>query len=121
MLIWGFIRWWYGLGWKRAWQSILTRIRGVGRVFSVRLLISTLFKPWKQITESATKDSMLAQKFQAFLSNLVSRIVGMMMRLATLLAAAIAIAIAALGGLALALAWPLLPVLVLVLIWKGYR
>ncbi len=80
------------------------------------MLLKTLFSPWKRIVVVGGRS--LDAKFHAAIDNLVSRVIGFFVRIIVLIAAVIIISLAALGGLMLAILWPLLPLLsVGLIIW----
>ena len=104
-----FLFWWYGSGWKRAWRECLLWTKNVSQSFSVGILLKTLFAPWKRII--ALPGRSLDEKFRGMVDNLVSRVVGFFVRLAVLLAASVMILATAAVGIAIAVIWPLLPLL----------
>ena len=110
MLLVEFFRWWYGSGWLGAWKSIGHSIKNVQMEFAIPVLIRSLFAPWKQIVSLPGRS--LDEKFRSFIDNLVSRTIGFFVRLGTLLVAGAVIALSVIAGLAITLAWPLLPLLV---------
>jgi hypothetical protein len=101
------VAWWYVQGWLEAWRTARHWIANVQRAFSTAVLLRSLFSPWKQIVTFA--DNSINQKLQALIDNLLSRAVGFTVRLSALLAAAVLTVLAALAGLLLIIAWPLLP------------
>lgn len=113
-----FVRWWYGAGWMRLIHSIRDRIRRIALSFSVPLLLKTLFLPWRRIISYGGNS--IADKFKAALDNLVSRVVGAMVRLIVILTAGIAIVLTAVGGAIAVVLWPLVPVLGVGLIIRGF-
>ncbi len=86
-------------------------------MFSVRILLRTLFAPWKRIVTSpgASFDAHL----RAFLDNLVSRFVGFFVRFFVLFAAGISLIFLCFIGVLELVVWPLLPLLAIGLIVKG--
>ena len=112
-----FFFWWYGRGWKRAWTDCFLWVKNVQLAFSVDVLIKTLFSPWKRIVTTSGKS--VDDKMAAMVDNLVSRVVGFFIRIIVLITAVIMILITFVAGLAVAIAWPLLPFLGIALISWG--
>jgi hypothetical protein len=100
-------KWWYGSGWLEAWHSVPRSVKKVGLEFSIPVLLSNLFAPWKQIVALSGKS--IDEKFRAGLDNIISRSIGFFVRFLTLVAAAVVISLSTVFSLAVALAWPLLP------------
>jgi len=112
------LAWWYGPGWMGAWRRAGGWISKIQRGFSIPELIANLFSPWKQIV--ALPGRSIDEKFKAMLDNLVSRVIGFIVRLLVLLAAAVVILFTAVIGLVMAAAWPLLPLSILLFVFKGF-
>lgn len=81
------------------------------------LLLRTLAAPWRRMTTMS--QGTLEQRFRALVDNAVSRVVGFIVRVLALTAAALLIAGLALAAAITMLAWPLLPVGGIVLIIYG--
>jgi len=107
MLIFDYMRWWYGRGWAELGLFFVHRIQKTSLDFSVVILLNTLLKPWRQTIETGQRN--IAERLKSMLGNMVSRGVGATVRLAALITACLLI----LGESALAVifivAWPLLP------------
>ena len=112
-----FFVWWYGPGWLQAWKNSTLWVKNVSQAFSVDVLLKTLFAPWKRIVSLPGRS--LDEKFRAMIDNLVSRVIGFAVRIIVLIAALVMIATTAVAGLALAVLWPLIPVLGIGLIIWG--
>jgi hypothetical protein len=110
------LRWWYGPGWILAFQRISTRTAGVANAFSAGTLLKTLFAPWKRIQYSGKS---FDAKMQAIVDNLVSRTVGFTVRLLVLIAAVVMIAGSLVLSVAIVIVWPLVPVMILLSVFKG--
>jgi hypothetical protein len=110
MLFLEFFQWWYGDGWRQAAKGSLSLVNKVQLSFSLPVLLRTLFAPWKRIITPPGRT--LEDKMRATLDNLVSRVVGFFVRIFSLVAAIILIAGAAAMGVIMAIAWPLIPVLI---------
>jgi len=115
MLAISLFRWWYGSGWAWAAGRLGQRLRNVIRDYSVSILIKTLFKPWKQIIAAGGAQTAMGMKFNMMVDNLISRLVGLMVRSLTLVAAMLIwMATALVGGLVL-VAWPVVPALLVII------
>ncbi len=115
--MWGFLKWWYTTGWAKLWASWLQRTKQVYLDFSVSSLIRTLFAPWRRITTSGGRT--LKEHLRAGVDNLVSRTVGLVVRLLVLATALVLSLLTALAGLVTAVLWPFLPLAALALIIRG--
>jgi hypothetical protein len=111
------VSWWYGTGWTGTLHRVENRVEGVWRMFSVGILVRTLFAPWRRITTPAGKG--IQQLFRSMIDNLVSRVVGFTVRIFVLIAAIIVTFLAVIFGIVAALAWPMLPLLAIAALVKG--
>jgi hypothetical protein len=89
----------------------------VADAFSIGSLVSTLFAPWRRIV--SYPGTSLNDHFHAWLDNLVSRIIGFLVRFFVLLAACISLLVIGLLSLIELAVWPCLPVLAIGLIIKS--
>ena len=103
--------WWYGQGWAWAVRQIGVEIQKVGKIFAVSILLKTLFAPWKQITTVSTFQNF----FQSLADNTVSRAIGFIIRFWILMAALVWTAVITVFGIVVAIIWPLLPLMVIIL------
>jgi hypothetical protein len=110
MLILSFFSWWYGRGWQLVWQSFGRRLRGIMNGFSVTQLAGTLFAPWRRII--TPPGASLEAKFRALGDNLISRVIGFVVRLGVLLAAFVTLIVVATLTIVEVIIWPLLPLAV---------
>ena len=102
------LRWWYGPGWMATVHRVSAWTSGIERAFSLTLLLKTLFSPWRRIISVSGRG--IDAKIKAALDNLVSRLVGFVVRSIVLVAAGAATLGAFIGGLLMMVIWPLLPV-----------
>ncbi len=119
MLVRAFFRWWYSTGWLRMATEIKRHLIRLGQTFSVGLLLRTLFKPWKQITALRDPNATLGMRLRGLVDNLVSRFVGLTVRILTLISGSIAIVVLGLMGALVLISWPFMPLLTLGLIVKS--
>jgi hypothetical protein len=117
MLALEFFTWWYGRGWRQLIKNMQRRISKTSSMFSVPILLRTLFSPWKRII--TYPGSSLDAKLRAFSDNMVSRLVGFCVRLLVLFTAGIMLFIVGAVALIEIAVWPVLPLLVIVTLVKG--
>ena len=117
MFAFGLLSWWYGSGWAGTLRATRRRLGGLSEAFSLKILLRTLFAPWKRIV--TPPGAGLDAKLQAMGDNLVSRAVGFTVRFVVLLTAGVAFVAFCLVGLAELIIWPLVPLAAVVLIVKG--
>ena len=117
MLALEFFTWWYSRGWQQLVKNMERRITLTSSMFSVPILLRTLFAPWKRII--TYPGASIEAKIRAFSDNMVSRFVGFTVRIFVLFTAAIMLLIVSVVALVEIVAWPLLPIIALVLLVKG--
>ncbi len=119
MLALEFFKWWYGAGWARVLRKTKDRLSGLSQMFSIAILLRTLFSPWRRIISypGAGIDAHL----RAIGDNLVSRAVGFMVRISVLLCAAIAFIALVVFALLEIIVWPLMPLASVGLIVWGLK
>ncbi len=109
--------WWYGAGWAGVVRSTQRRLAKLAGMFSIAILLRTLFSPWKRII--TYPGASIDTKLKAFGDNLVSRCIGFTIRFFVLIAAAVMFVLLGFAGLLELVAWPLVPLAGIVLIVKG--
>ena len=107
----------------------MVRLRGLGRAllrtadnFSIGLMFRTLFNPFRQIDAGASGKGPI-EALSAFVSRLISRFVGLMMRTVMILVGTVVLLLQLIGGflvIILHLAMPLLPVAGIALMVIGW-
>lgn len=112
-----FLGWWYGVGWSQVARNVARRLTKTSHMFSVPILLRTLFAPWRRII--TYPGAGLNERFRALGDNLVSRAVGFTVRIFVLLAVSVLLIVVALAGVVEVVAWPLLPAGVVAAIVKG--
>lgn len=117
MLLLEVITWWYGSGWKSVVDRFLGYAQNILVVFSVPLLIRTLFSPWRRIITFT--DNSFIQNLKAALDNAVSRFVGLGVRLIVLFTALLILLFTAVSGIIAVIVWPFLPLVALAAIFRG--
>lgn len=111
-----FFHWWYGPGWKNSFSRITQRVESIAAELSMGILLRTLFEPWKQITSHSGPNDSIDVKFHAWFDNLFARMIGFVIRSSVLLFGALFAIVAILFGTVLAIIWPLVPALPVLLV-----
>ena len=109
--------WWYGEGWKGAAKSVSNILNGVAHMFSVPILIRTLFAPWKRIV--TYPGASLEAKMRAAGDNIVSRAIGFSVRFLVLLTALTISGLVIVLGTIYFVLWPLVPPSILIFLVLG--
>lgn len=78
-----FFSWWLFEVPAKLWKITISLSRKIFGYFSIDLLLKTLFYPWKR-DEIDTSNLSLDKRFQVWLMNLVSRLVGATVRMVTI-------------------------------------
>lgn len=111
MLMLDLLSWWYGQGWAWIFKELQKRLKDISESFSVGILLKTLFSPWKQIQSQVSFRNFLQSK----IDNFISRFIGATVRIGMLIAAFVSCLFVVVIGLVLVIAWPFIPLLILVL------
>lgn len=115
MFIVGFFSWWYGAGWLRCGAVVRDSLLSAYDYFSLDLLLRTLFSPFRQISAGKVRGPIGVQ-LRAFADNLISRVIGSVVRSFVIVIGSITLLIASLFGLTRLIIWPLIPVLPVVFV-----
>jgi hypothetical protein len=110
MIIVSLLRWWYGEGLLKQMYMSRGRIAAMADYFSIELLIKTLFSPFRQISAGNRVQGPIGVKFRAFLDKLVSRCVGAVIRLLTIVIGIGGLLFSCVLAVASVAGWVLLPV-----------
>jgi len=110
MFLVGIISWWYGHGWLDRAGDIKRRLRSSADFFSIGLLVSTLFSPFRQISAGGVEGSLNVQ-FHAFFDRLLSRFIGAFMRFFMIIFGLITMTLQIVTGLVILIVWLILPLL----------
>lgn len=122
MVIVGMLAWWYTSGLHRLLIAISSRFVGVFDYFSIDLLITTLFSPYRQISAGKV-DGPIGLQLRALVDNLLSRVIGAVLRSIVMVIGAVTLVVLAVFSLMQVVAWivvPSLPVVGLVLMLIGW-
>lgn len=117
MIVFELFAWWYGAGWIMAARNIGRMLAGISRLFSIPILMRTLFAPWKRII--TLPGASLDAKLRAYGDNIVSRAVGFTVRFLVLLTALLLVAFALVFGILGFVLWPFVPVGAVLLVIQG--
>lgn len=109
MFLVGILGWWYGGGWTSRLQMILDRLKATADFFSIGLMFSTLFAPFRQISAGRV-DGSPADQMRAFADRTISRVIGAIARFFMIIAGVLVLATQSLIGLMIMLFWPLVPI-----------
>lgn len=110
MFLVGIISWWYGSGWRGQFARVRDRIIATSDFFSIGQLASTLFSPFRQISAQKVSGS-LSVTARAFFDQLISRVIGAIVRGFTILFGIILIILQSLYEIVILLFWLILPIL----------
>ena len=118
MFLVAFVQWWYGPGWRDAASRLSMRIHETYLTFSVPILLQTMFAPWRRII--TYPGASMGDRMRAVVDNLISRMIGFIVRLMALTTAAVLITIYVVFGAVLLVIWPIMPILGPILIVGGF-
>jgi hypothetical protein len=117
MLIADFFLWWYSDGWLQTIHDVKKRSVKSLRIFSITTLLTTLFSPWKRII--SYPGTSLSARLGAVVDNILSRCIGFVVRVATLIFALVVLVFVFIFSSLFIVIWPLLPIAVVVAVIKG--
>jgi hypothetical protein len=110
--------WWYSQGWLQVIKSSGRRMVRISNIFSVPILLRTLWAPWRRIV--TYPGASIEAKLRAVGDNLVSRCIGFTVRIMVLITAGIMLVAVASLGLVSIIAWPVVPFAIVGLIIKSF-
>ena len=105
-----FLSWWYGEGWLIQINEVKNRLSRVNDRYSISLLLSTLFSPFRQISAGSVRGP-LGVQLRAWLDRLVSRFIGAGIRSVLIFIGIVAAFLEVLVGVLRLALWPLMPVM----------
>lgn len=108
-----FFNWWYGAGFEQQFALFKRRILYFSDFFSLSLLTSTLFSPYKNDVNNYAGG--VSAQFQQFKESLISRFVGFWIRLALIFAGSVVIGVVSVLNCLWLIIWVTLPLLVFTL------
>lgn len=110
MFLVGLLSWWYSDGWVERTRMMRDRLMAVADFFSISLLVSTLFSPFRQISANNTAVS-LSDHMHMFFDKLLSRIIGSIVRSFMIVFGLITMLFQAIFGVIILLSWLIIPLL----------
>lgn len=110
MFLVGILSWWYGNGWLSRARILKDRLRASADFFSIGLLVSTIFAPYRQISVGNVGNS-LNDRIRAFFDRLLSRIIGAFARTFMILFGSIAMLLQIIFGVIVLVFWLIIPLL----------
>ena len=110
LMLTSFLSWWYGEGWLIQINEVKNRLSRVNDRYSISLLLSTLFSPFRQISAGNVRGP-LGVQLRAWLDRLVSRFIGAGIRSVLIFIGIIAAFLEVLVGVLRLALWPLMPVM----------
>lgn len=110
--------WHYGEGLTGVIRAALNALTGFLNYFSILELARTLFSPWHRVSEAYGRGFDPNRFFAIFAGNLISRVLGAMVR-SVVVVVGLGVSLGALiGGVLFAAAWLLAPLLIpLLFLW----
>lgn len=107
----GFLTWHYSKGIQYYFDSWKATFSWINHYFSPLLLLTTLFAPWKRLIEEDSGPGFdPARSFQVLMFNMISRLIGAMVRFILFWAALIIVIFAFFGGLVGLIIWIVVPI-----------
>jgi hypothetical protein len=122
MFLVGMISWWYGRGWQVQFGRVKARLVATIQFFSIGQLFSTFFSPFRQISAGKAKGS-LGTVTRALVDQLISRVIGAIVRLFTIIAGIIALFVQFVVEVIVLIFWlflPLFPIAGLIMFAIGW-
>lgn len=89
--------------------------------FSVPLLLKTLFSPWHKYSWAYPRGFDIGKYLEAFISNLISRILGAILRIFLIIFGILLEIFIIFVGLAVFLGWLILPIFLIFGLYHGFR
>lgn len=110
MFLVGILSWWYGRGWLDQLHRTNDNWRTTVEFFSIGQLFATLFAPFRQISAGSTNDANPLMALRAAFDQLLSRLIGAVVRMFTIFAGMFVIALQVVYGVLVLGIWWLLPI-----------
>lgn len=111
MIIAEMLGWWYSRGWVWMAQQIYSvELKKLVEFFSISDLLKTLFAPFRQDFIDTSK-APVGVKLQVFGTNLISRVIGAMIRISLISAGIFCAIIFTIIGFIALIVWPFVPIM----------
>lgn len=102
----------------KAWKNFL---KFNLNYFSIPLLLKTLFSPWRRYKWSYPQGFDIGKYLEVFVSNLISRILGAIMRIFLIVSGLVFEIFLIFGGIVVFLGWLILPFLLILGFYYGFK
>ncbi len=109
MFLAGIISWWYSDGFVSRIKLVKNRLAYLADFFSINLLISTLFAPYRQISAGRVSGP-INIRIRAFFDRLLSRIIGACVRTFMIILGTLVMIFQIIFGIAEFFIWLILPI-----------
>lgn len=109
-----FFKWWYGRGLKDLFDFLSGLFLHTKNLFSITTVLKTFFQPWKKMVSSRRPGIDGLKDWLA--DNLISRAVGIVMRLVMIILFVLSIVAVSLGAIVATVLWVCLPAVSFVLL-----
>jgi hypothetical protein len=109
MFLVGMMSWWYGRGWRGQFGRVRDRLVATARFFSIGQLFATLFSPFRQVSAGRTSGP-VGVVLRSIFDNLLSRVIGAIVRTFTIIAGIVALVIQAVYEVIILIVWLFLPI-----------
>jgi len=113
MFLVGILSWWYGNGWVARIQATKDRLASSADFFSLGLLVSTIFAPFRQISAGKVSGS-IGDQMRAFLDRTISRFVGAAVRIFMIIFGLITMFFQIIFGIIVIIVWPIIPLFIVI-------
>ena len=107
------LSWWYGAGWKACFVRLCAQLESSYDYFSIGLLISSLFAPFRQISAGKVNGPIGVQ-MRAFFDRQLSRVIGAFVRTILIVVGIIWLVLQVTWGVITMIGWGLLPIVPLI-------
>jgi len=115
----GYFLWHYTIAFKNIWHIWMNIFWVTNRIFSLLLMFRTLFSPWKRIIETEGEKFDLEDWAERKVVNIMSRLVGAMVRLVLILIGLVSLMATLLLGIGWYVFWVMAPVVIAILFLSG--
>lgn len=115
----GYLLWHYTIAWRDITHVWMNMLWFVNRVFSISFLFATLFSPWKRMVEHERAGFDLERAAENFVVNMMSRLVGALVRLPIILCGLFSLVSTFIFGLLFYIFWFCAPVVIITLFGTG--
>lgn len=118
MFLVGILSWWYNDGLRGRFRLIKERFASTSDFFSIGLLFTTLFAPYRQISAGGADSLALSDRLRAMADKLISRTIGGFIRIFMIIFGTITIILQILFGVLVMVFWlfiPLIPIIGLII------